>query len=206
VDDACPNERGFSNPDKAHHGCPKDVRVTTGEIVILRQVTFKLAQASLDQTVDPVSDDLLTEVRDVIQQHPEIETIEVQGHADDSGAAELNKQLSQQRADAVRKWLVSRGIDPKRLVPRGYGSSIPIASNTTDEGAAEEPPRPVRDHQDAHRQEVGRVRNGESPSAEAEGLCSFASLIFAWGGPHAILFLAPVFTRAPARENRRDPR
>lgn len=134
VDDACPNERGFSNPDKAHHGCPKDVRVTTGEIVILRQVTFKLAQASLDQTVDPVSDDLLTEVRDVIQQHPEIETIEVQGHADDSGAAELNKQLSQQRADAVRKWLVSRGIDPKRLVPRGYGSSIPIASNTTDEG------------------------------------------------------------------------
>ncbi len=133
--DACPNERGLPDlADRSHHGCPKQVRVTTGEIVILRQVTFKLGQSSLDQTVDPVSDDLLTEVRDVILQHPEIEIIEVQGHADDTGTAEFNTTLSQQRADAVRKWLSQRGIDAKRLTARGYGSTIPIATNQTEGG------------------------------------------------------------------------
>ncbi|MBL8742517.1 MAG: OmpA family protein, partial [Myxococcales bacterium] len=103
-------------------------------IVILRQVTFKLGQSSLDQTVDPVSDELLTEVRDVILQHPEIEKIEVQGHADDTGTAEFNQSLSQQRADAVRRWLTQRGIDAKRLTARGYGSTVPIATNQTDDG------------------------------------------------------------------------
>ena len=133
--DACPNERGLPDlADRTHHGCPKQVRVTTGEIVILRQVTFKLGQSSLDQTVDPVSDELLTEVRDVILQHPEIEKIEVQGHADDTGTAEFNQSLSQQRADAVRRWLTQRGIDAKRLTARGYGSTVPIATNQTDDG------------------------------------------------------------------------
>ncbi|HTJ84289.1 MAG TPA: OmpA family protein [Polyangiaceae bacterium] len=137
IDDACPNERGLPNTDKSKNGCPKDVRVTTQEIVILRQVHFKLGKSSLDQTVDPVSDDLLTEVRDVILQHPEIQVIEVQGHADDTGTAEFNKQLSQQRATAVRSWLVRKGIDGKRLVATGYGATRPVASNQTDEGRAQ---------------------------------------------------------------------
>lgn len=133
-DDSCPSERGLPNADKSKHGCPKDVRVTSGEIVILRQVTFKVGKSSLDQTVDPVSDDLLTEVRDVILQHPEIEVIEVQGHADDTGTTEFNEQLSYQRAEAVRRWLIKKGVDGKRLVSRGYGSRVPLAENTTDEG------------------------------------------------------------------------
>ncbi len=135
IDDHCPNERGLPDlKDKSKHGCPKEVRVTTGEIVILRQVTFKLGQSTLDQTVDPVSDDLLTEVRDVILQHPEIEKIEVQGHADDTGTPELNQELSQHRANAVQRWLINKGIDPKRLSARGYGAKVPIANNQTDEG------------------------------------------------------------------------
>jgi outer membrane protein OmpA-like peptidoglycan-associated protein len=134
AEDACPSERGQRSHDPARSGCPRDVRVTTGEIVILKQIHFRFGRASLDQTIDPVSDDLLTEVRDVIQQHPEIEVIEVQGHADDVGAAPVNVQISLRRADAVRSWLVSRGVDAKRLVSRGYGSKVPLAENTTEEG------------------------------------------------------------------------
>lgn len=81
-----------------------------------------------------MSDDLLGEVRDVIQQHPEIEVIEVQGHADDVGAPPVNLEISQRRAEAVRAWLVRRGVDGKRLVAKGYGSSVPVAPNTTEEG------------------------------------------------------------------------
>jgi outer membrane protein OmpA-like peptidoglycan-associated protein len=70
----------------------------------------------------------------VILEHPEIEKIEVQGHADDTGTKEFNESLAQQRAEAVRRWLVSKGIDAKRLAAKGYGARVPIDSNTTDEG------------------------------------------------------------------------
>jgi OmpA-OmpF porin, OOP family len=135
VDDACPSERGEANQaDRSKHGCPREVRVTTGEIVILKQVRFKFGESSVDQTIDPLSDDLLTEVRDVILQHPEIEVIEVQGHADDVGTGDFNLKLSKARADAVAKWLINKGIDKKRLVARGYGANHPVAPNTTEEG------------------------------------------------------------------------
>ncbi len=134
LDDACPNERGAASTDKTKNGCPKEVRVTTGEIVILKQVQFKFGQSSLDQTIDPISDDLLTQVRDVILQHPEIQQIEVQGHADDVGTAEANQALSDQRANAIKSWLAAKGIDKRRLIARGYGSTRPVASNRTEEG------------------------------------------------------------------------
>lgn len=134
ADDACPSERGAPSSDAKLNGCPENVRVTTGEIVILKQIHFRFGQANLESTIDPVSDDLLTQVRDVIQQHPEIQVIEVQGHADDVGTPLVNKQISERRAEAVRSWLVRKGIDAKRLSAHGYGSSVPLAPNTTEDG------------------------------------------------------------------------
>ncbi|MEZ4300026.1 MAG: OmpA family protein [Polyangiaceae bacterium] len=132
-EDACPNEPGARDPDPKKNGCPH-VEVTETEIVITRQVQFKFGQSSLDQTVDPVSDDLLTEVRDAIQKHPEIKLIEVQGHADNIGPEDYNAQLSQARANAVRSWLVQRGIPSAKLTAKGYGSRVPLVPNDTDEG------------------------------------------------------------------------
>lgn len=132
--DACPNERGAPSDDPTANGCPKQVRVTTKEIVILHQVQFLFGQWGIGETVDPVSDDLLTEVRDVIVQHPEIKKIEVQGHADDVGTPGYNMQLSQARANAVKAWLVARGIPASKLIAKGYGSTRPIAKNDTAEG------------------------------------------------------------------------
>lgn len=132
-EDACPDQKGSSDEDKSKHGCPH-VTVTKTEIVISRQVKFKFGESTLKHTVDPVSDDLLTEVRDAIVAHAEIEQIEVQGHTDNVGKDEVNKQLAQERADAIRFWLIQRGIPAKKLLAKGYGSSKPIADNGTDEG------------------------------------------------------------------------
>lgn len=59
--------------------------------------------------------------------------IEVAGHTDSRGSDAYNMNLSQQRAEAVRKYLVSKGIAADRLSAKGYGESQPIASNATDE-------------------------------------------------------------------------
>ena len=57
-------------------------------------------------------------------------------HTDSDGNAEYNKKLSAKRAEAVKAYLVSKGIDPSRLITIPYGSSVPIAPNTTDENKA----------------------------------------------------------------------
>src|SRR5262249_8964688 len=116
--------------------CPA-VTVTQTEIVIHRQVQFRFGQSTLDQTVDPVSDDLLGEVKDAIVAHPEIELIEVQGHADILGTDEYNQTLAGGRANAVRNWLIKRGIPANKLVAKGYGSKAPRASNESETGRQE---------------------------------------------------------------------
>lgn len=60
--------------------------------------------------------------------------IEVAGHTDSRGSDEYNMNLSQQRAEAVRNYLVSKGIAADRLSAKGYGESQPVAGNDTDEG------------------------------------------------------------------------
>lgn len=132
--DACPNERGLPDPDPKKNGCPKEVRVTQGEIVILKQVQFVFGRSGIADTIDPVSDDLLGEVKLVIEQHPEIVKVEVQGHTDDVGKAQFNATLSQARAESVRQWLISRGVPPEKVVAKGYGASMPVASNATSDG------------------------------------------------------------------------
>ena len=60
--------------------------------------------------------------------------VEIAGHTDDKGDAEVNQKLSQRRADVVAKHLVRHGVAPERLHPVGYGESQPIADNRTETG------------------------------------------------------------------------
>ena len=128
--DACPHEKGVDSSDPAKRGCPRLVRVTSTEIVILEQVQFDTNKAK----IKPASDALLQSVAEVLKEHPEILSLEVQGHTDDRGKPKHNATLSQARADAVVAVLVSRGVPASRLTAKGYGQDVPLASNATEEG------------------------------------------------------------------------
>ncbi len=56
----------------------------------------------------------------------------IAGHTDAIGSDERNLKLSQERAQAVRNYLIERGIDPNRLIAKGYGEAYPVASNATE--------------------------------------------------------------------------
>jgi OmpA-OmpF porin, OOP family len=132
--DACPNDKGPPSPDPKQNGCPKLARVVDNEIVMKQQVQFQVYGKHRSDTVSPVSKALMNEIRDAITQHPEIAKIEVQGHTDDSGDEEFNQRLSQERADAVRQWLIDAGIPADKLVAKGYGYTKPLGDNRIRQG------------------------------------------------------------------------
>jgi outer membrane protein OmpA-like peptidoglycan-associated protein len=102
-----------------------------GSTIRLRNVFFEFDRAD----IKPESEVELLEVVRLLQAHPKWK-VEVQGHTDSVGTAMYNQQLSQRRAEAVRQFLIERGIKAERIQARGYGSSRPIAPNTTEEGRA----------------------------------------------------------------------
>ena len=65
---------------------------------------------------------------------PSGSVLEVGGHTDNTGDAASNLQLSQQRADTVRDYLIQQGVTPASLVAKGYGDTNPVATNDTEEG------------------------------------------------------------------------
>ncbi|WP_353253045.1 OmpA family protein [Salinisphaera sp. PC39] len=95
----------------------------------LEGVTFELNSARLTAQARRT----LQRVADAMRSEPSLRA-EIAGHTDATGNAAYNQRLSQQRAQAVRAFLVSKGIDADRLRARGYGESQPVASNATEEG------------------------------------------------------------------------
>jgi OOP family OmpA-OmpF porin len=60
--------------------------------------------------------------------------VEIGGHTDSKGKAKRNRRLSRRRAAAVRSYLIQTGIQPDRLVIKGYGEENPVKDNTTRAG------------------------------------------------------------------------
>lgn len=129
VDDVCPNTPG--QPGGARSGCPSLIVVTAREIRITQQIQFEFNRA----TIRPVSFPILDAVRDVLRDHGDIQ-LEIQGHTDNKGNSGYNQKLSQSRAEAVRQYLVSKGIDGARLAAKGYGMTQPIVPNTSESNRA----------------------------------------------------------------------
>lgn len=77
---------------------------------------------------------VLDGVAQLINEHPEIQLLEIQGHTDNTGTDAINVPLSAARADAVKNYLILRGVDASRLQAKGFASTKPVASNATPEG------------------------------------------------------------------------
>jgi outer membrane protein OmpA-like peptidoglycan-associated protein len=102
--------------------------VEIGTTVNLKSVLFMQAKTDLL----PESYDELDLVVSFLKTNPNIR-IELSGHTDNRGVHDDNVRLSQQRVNAVKSYLVSKGIDAKRITGKGYGGTKPIASNDTEE-------------------------------------------------------------------------
>lgn len=129
-DDNCIEEVG-SVPNK---GCPEEevtveVQKTLNEFA--RTILFDSGTAQIKEQ----SNTVLMEIVDILKEYPSA-GFTVEGHTDSTGGDDLNRELSELRANAVKNFLVKYGIDPNRLLTVGYGESKPIFSNKTRYGRA----------------------------------------------------------------------
>ena len=135
-DDKCPNEPETFNGYQDEDGCPDEKPAPKplekkGEKLVLPGIHFRVGSARITEDSYPVLD----QVYEILRDHPDI-VVEIRGHTDNTGSYDFNMRLSQKRAEAVRRYLISRGISPSRLRAVGYGPTQPIATNDTPEGRA----------------------------------------------------------------------
>jgi outer membrane protein OmpA-like peptidoglycan-associated protein/opacity protein-like surface antigen len=123
VDDGTEVKRGTNPLD------PKDDVVKIGVVYDMVNVYFDVNKT----TIKPESEEKLNRVLKTMQTYSDI-SVQIGGHTDSDGSAKSNQKLSLGRADAVKTWLVSKGIDAKRLTTVGYGEDKPFADNKTKEG------------------------------------------------------------------------
>ena len=98
------------------------VEVTAERIDIRDSVYFDTAKA----TIQSRSFGLLDNVASVLQDHPELKKVRIEGHTDSRGGADYNKKLSDDRARSVKEYLIGKGVDAGRLESIGYGEERPL--------------------------------------------------------------------------------
>lgn len=99
--------------------------------VALQGIQFDTGKDS----IKPESEPLLAEIKALLDSNPSLR-LSVEGHTDNVGAAAANLALSKRRADAVRAWLVAKGVPAGRLTSQGFGDTQPVADNRTEAGRA----------------------------------------------------------------------
>jgi len=127
--DKCPDTPAGTQVDAT--GCPV-VFEEQKSTVVLKGVNFQLDKAVLL----PAAQDVLDRVAAGLVANPDVR-VEVAGYTDNSGARAHNVRLSQARAEAVRTYLIQKGVPADRLMAKGYGPDNPVASNATSAGRAQ---------------------------------------------------------------------
>lgn len=121
------------NPLDPTDDIPKPIiKVEVGKAIILEGIVFKSGKS----TVEPESEVNLEGAFNTLKDNPDI-AVEIHGHTDNVGKAASNKKLSLRRAEAVRSWLVMKGIDSSRIGVKGFGPDRPVSDNKTAEGRSQ---------------------------------------------------------------------
>lgn len=128
-DDECPDVAGTVE----NNGCPEPTVEVIEELnEYSRTILFDLNKA----TIRDESGETLESIAEIMQEYPNT-IFHIGGHTDSTGSASYNEQLSRERANAVKDYLVEHGVAENRLTSEGYGESEPIASNNTAQGRQE---------------------------------------------------------------------
>jgi len=103
------------------------------ELVVPAPVVFETGT----DRIKPESEAALEHVRAYLEAKSYITLLRIEQHTDSDGDAAKGLELSGKRADAVARWLVSHGVDCKRLLPVGFGNYKPVAANDSPENKAQ---------------------------------------------------------------------
>lgn len=122
--DKCPNTRPGAVVDL--DGCEVEA------VIELDGVYFDFDKA----TLKPEAKSVLDQAAALLNKHERV-VVEIAGHTDSMGSEDYNQGLSERRAKSVQDYLVAKGVKASRLSAKGYGESMPVASNDTKEGRAE---------------------------------------------------------------------
>ena len=125
-DDKCPTLAG----PRENQGCPE---IKEEVVKKINYAASNIYFATGKYTLLSKSFKGLNEVAQVLKDNPEMK-LSIDGHTDNVGADNLNQKLSENRAAAVKAYLVKRGIDESRLVSAGYGETQPVADNKAAAG------------------------------------------------------------------------
>lgn len=125
--DKCPMDKGSVE----NNGCPLLEEITEYKFDF-RKVQFMTGSAALTKTAKAELD----KAGQIMSEHPDIK-VSVEGHTDNTGNAASNQTLSEKRANAVKAYIVSKGISADRLTAKGFGQTKPVGSNKTVAGRAQ---------------------------------------------------------------------
>ena len=104
-------------------------KMEVGNSIVLKNIFFDFDKS----TIRPESQSELNRLIKLLKDNPALK-IELSSHTDDVGSDEYNTRLSFSRSNSVVDYLIAKGISPSRLIPKGYGESVPLEGNDTEEG------------------------------------------------------------------------
>jgi outer membrane protein OmpA-like peptidoglycan-associated protein len=107
----------------------EELKVEAGRAIVLEGIVFATGKSD----ITPESETTLEKAYNTMAQNEGM-VVEIQGHTDNTGSQATNMKLSQARAEAVKAWLVKKGIASDRITAKGFGPDKPVADNKTKEG------------------------------------------------------------------------
>lgn len=108
----------------------KQVKIRDNRIELGQKIQFALGKSEILSA----SFALMDELAKTIQENPQVQKVSIEGHASDEGDDKYNLLLSKARAEAVRQYLITKGVSAERLSSTGFGESKPLVANDTPDG------------------------------------------------------------------------